>query len=770
MAVPEQTPYIEHTGNGVTTSFSLGFQCESKDYLIVLVDEIEPPIATWSLIGGNVVFTTAPAAGKKITLQRNTPFGRTTNYQSFNNSFRPQSVNGDFDRVWLKMQELGVSDSILKAFFLNEIKNQGVAVDQLNTLYSDFLQRLSNVTSDKNWDAAFVAYKDGNQFLFNEAQIETNEKQLDKNSLSVDLLDFIPKSEWTRIQNNTSNFDCTPSLVQAIATGKKVTIGQSGTYKLNTAYSGTTNFELEATAPDVVLDGNDNRANYVITNSGSVSKLTATFTNPSKFDISITLSDVTGLKVGDWLCFYCPTDFSYSEWRNIYRAGEWKQIRSIVGNLVWFTKPFYDSYAGLTLNLYKLNSVTCKLKNLKLLRTNGLSGFAKFSFSSDAVDENIELDVKVREGILYDRCINQKSINAKGANEGTGTGTDNDYGIVYANCQHTRVHNADIYSRRHAIALGGGNDICSVPVSDFRCYTSVLSCDLAVGVGAADMHGNIRDSSYEDCIIYGGTNIGGGEDTYYRRCVIHSDIKGVCGFAREILGGNMGWVDCEYHSNGNPQPTGQAVISFGGNDVTTITEKTKKDVTIEVSGKVFGGKSYGSAVSFAKIRNRGASKKINAVLDGLIFNNTSKFAYILNMDVVSGIANSDKIIVDNISGNMPTDNLVYAPETITGQSYLNKPMRLQKVAGKVLLNTGSGLLSVSDLANYPFIYPRRPLTTLTPRGLDGAQKSTFGGQRSVTFGVYSQAFSSFTAFITCSIALTPDDVIELAYSSEIREC
>ena len=114
MAVPEQTPYKEYTGNGITTSFALKFQCESKDHLIVLVDDIEPPIATWSLTGGNVVFTTAPAAGQKITLQRNTPFGRTTDYQSYNNSFRPPAVNKDFDWIWLKLQELGVADWLLR--------------------------------------------------------------------------------------------------------------------------------------------------------------------------------------------------------------------------------------------------------------------------------------------------------------------------------------------------------------------------------------------------------------------------------------------------------------------------------------------------------------------------------------------------------------------------------------------------------------------------------------------------------------------------------
>ncbi|WP_336022532.1 hypothetical protein [Acinetobacter lwoffii] len=176
MAVPEQTPYIEHTGNGATTDFALKFQCESKDHLIVLIDDIEPPIETWSLGGGNVVFTTAPAAGKKIALQRNTPFSRTTDYQSYNNSFRPPAVNRDFDWIWLKLQELGVADWILgaridalknyvdrkddelKAYLMEEIRKQGVALDQLDEYYNYLMQRLAQIAVDKGWDASFVVY------------------------------------------------------------------------------------------------------------------------------------------------------------------------------------------------------------------------------------------------------------------------------------------------------------------------------------------------------------------------------------------------------------------------------------------------------------------------------------------------------------------------------------------------------------------------------------------------------------------------------------
>ncbi|MCO8073161.1 hypothetical protein NI470_05290 [Acinetobacter lwoffii] len=205
MAVPEQTPYIEHTGNGATTSFALKFQCESKDHLIVLVDEIEPPIETWSLTGGNVVFTTAPAAGKKITLQRNTPFSRTTDYQSYNNSFRPPAVNKDFDWIWLKLQELGVADWILgaridalknyvddrddelRAYLMEEIRKQGVALDQLDEYYNYLMQRLAQIAVDKGWEASFVVDASG------KTQQEINNSVIYQCDTVADLATIFPR-------------------------------------------------------------------------------------------------------------------------------------------------------------------------------------------------------------------------------------------------------------------------------------------------------------------------------------------------------------------------------------------------------------------------------------------------------------------------------------------------------------------------------------------------------------------------------------------------
>ena len=105
MAVPEQTPYKEYIGNGVTTNFALGFTCDLKQELKVFINDIESELSTWSLTGGSVSFTTAPALGSKIAFKRATKLERTTNYLSSNNSFRPETINKDFDRIWYAIQD-----------------------------------------------------------------------------------------------------------------------------------------------------------------------------------------------------------------------------------------------------------------------------------------------------------------------------------------------------------------------------------------------------------------------------------------------------------------------------------------------------------------------------------------------------------------------------------------------------------------------------------------------------------------------------------------
>lgn len=155
MAVPEQTPFIEYTANGTTTVYSLTFDCDKSEYLIVSLDGEEAPVGSWSLTGGSITFNSAPANGVLITIERNTPFRRTTEYQSYNNSFRPSPVNKDFDLIWWKLQELGYRDQVIWLALVKEISDR-IAGDedlqnQINTideLLTDLQQNVNENTND----------------------------------------------------------------------------------------------------------------------------------------------------------------------------------------------------------------------------------------------------------------------------------------------------------------------------------------------------------------------------------------------------------------------------------------------------------------------------------------------------------------------------------------------------------------------------------------------------------------------------------------------
>lgn len=105
MTVSNQTPYVEYTANGSTTNFALTFDCDNADNLIVKVNDVEA-IGTWTLQGSTVVFITAPIANSIVSIERDTPLERTSNYQTYDDSFSPKPVNKDFDRIWWKLQEL----------------------------------------------------------------------------------------------------------------------------------------------------------------------------------------------------------------------------------------------------------------------------------------------------------------------------------------------------------------------------------------------------------------------------------------------------------------------------------------------------------------------------------------------------------------------------------------------------------------------------------------------------------------------------------------
>lgn len=154
--------------------------------------------------------------GDVIEVTRITSADRATTYATYNNSFRPEVLNKDIDRIWLKIQELGVADQLLKiyadrlhieqksyidnedqaiknivndlrnyvnqqdnaltaslnnlrvytdqqdnnrnSYFENLIRQQGISLEHLDQYYQQLLQGIANIVVDKGWDSSFVVH------------------------------------------------------------------------------------------------------------------------------------------------------------------------------------------------------------------------------------------------------------------------------------------------------------------------------------------------------------------------------------------------------------------------------------------------------------------------------------------------------------------------------------------------------------------------------------------------------------------------------------
>ncbi|EPJ5499503.1 hypothetical protein OGO39_001798 [Escherichia coli] len=116
MSVPNQTPYNIYTANGLTTVFAYQFMIMNAGDIEISINGT-PQTSGYTVQGagqtggGQVVFMTPPANGSVVMLLRKLVIKRDTDYQD-NGDLLAETINADFDRLWLAMQQAFLSDSL----------------------------------------------------------------------------------------------------------------------------------------------------------------------------------------------------------------------------------------------------------------------------------------------------------------------------------------------------------------------------------------------------------------------------------------------------------------------------------------------------------------------------------------------------------------------------------------------------------------------------------------------------------------------------------
>lgn len=503
--------------------------------------------------------------------------------------------------------------------------------------------------------------------------------------------------------------------IAAVASTGQTIYVPAGTYVIGSALTSTGHLNMFGDGDKSILDfSGATIAGSCITVSGSLTQI-QNITSASIYGLTVTFASAPSLSIGDVFCIY-DTDLWLTN-RPYYYKGEWCETKGVSGSSATVTNPLYDSYTPASTTVYKMNSKAVSFRNLRMVGGAGTFGLLKVQFCDRPKLENVSMYNEDYQAVEFDRCYRAEVTNCNIYNKGTGT--LDDYGLLFSNCQKFRVIGGDYYARRHGITIGGGDYICAVTNRDMRVIGATISNDILSGVYSADMHGNMEDCYYQDCTIYNGAGWAG-MDNGYDNCTITAQSNGSVIYSGEIKGGALYVRNSKLLTAGDPSANGRGIVDVGGNS-SAITSATDRTLSLIVENCYIKAPSLSAATDFMKVVNDGSVVNVNIYIDG-VRADVNAMGAVLRTNVNSGAAFSEAIVVDNIS-NFPAGTYLHLPQ---GNHYTNKPHRLMSQSGYLDMTATSGTKStVAALQSYRYAYPRTPQAVVsTGSSVAGFSNST----------------------------------------------
>ena len=107
MTVQNIVPYEKYVTSGSDSVYTVSYYVEDKDNLLIkLNDEVVSKNEYNYIKSSNAIqFNTTLLANQKLEIFRKTKLERATNFESYNNTLRPEVLNKDLDKIWLNLQE-----------------------------------------------------------------------------------------------------------------------------------------------------------------------------------------------------------------------------------------------------------------------------------------------------------------------------------------------------------------------------------------------------------------------------------------------------------------------------------------------------------------------------------------------------------------------------------------------------------------------------------------------------------------------------------------
>ncbi|MDA3322159.1 right-handed parallel beta-helix repeat-containing protein [Acinetobacter baumannii] len=181
--------FDQEDANGVSVKHQVGANFENIDESLYSVT-INP-----DNLGGYITFLTAPEVGFEFYIAGETPVDQQLDITNYDN-FYPDAIERSLDKLTAILQEwahsLGFEKlsrekalELLDLAIQEQIREQGLALDQIDSYAKDLANRLTNIVIERGWLAELIADGDENQKQINDKTAQVVPTISDLLSISV---------------------------------------------------------------------------------------------------------------------------------------------------------------------------------------------------------------------------------------------------------------------------------------------------------------------------------------------------------------------------------------------------------------------------------------------------------------------------------------------------------------------------------------------------------------------------------------------------------
>ncbi|ENU29251.1 hypothetical protein F991_02907 [Acinetobacter sp. CIP-A165] len=450
-------------------------------------------------------------------------------------------------------------------------------------------------------------------------------------------------------------------------------------------------------------------------------------------------------------------------------------VSNVIGNNIYLYGRLYDEYDTNNVQLFKIDPISTKISNGKIIAdlNSGDSGLF-IEYGTNIKLFGLNSWGGEGQNVKLSKCYNVNIFAGVNLLNTPNVVVATQYGIVISNCQKVLFTGGLFGATRHSIAIGGNSGLCNIVNRDIKISHATLLRNGRYDAYAGDMHGNVEDVHYDNCVLdavgFSGKNVSVKNSTIYGVRTPHEIAEtpatksGYATYCNSMLGGYYLLDNCDLIVEGDGSSHG--FIYFH------ISHNPKEDVNIIINDVRIHSrtsKPVETLIRLAITVGVETTKKFNIFVDGLkTFGIPSVNSIIWAGSTTSShefVTECDRIQIDNIS--VPTQNPVTLFRSFRFSTE-NTKFKLPSLDGRLKISAETAAQRKEASVILPFIYPKVPnvLLSCSPVG-NQTWDETFGN---VDPYVHRKAASSLRLGIkTNDLSLPLNKLFDIDYTVSMSD-